>query len=212
VEAVTVELIAAVTDLQRALQLVERWSSWLPRAQLLGMVALEMIVGNAADELGHGVMRGVRGAGDWSDRAEAAIVVELSAPTARVTAALARAVLLADQDVVNAAVKVSDAMPAVTAAYADTPLIPTRKKTAATRAARTDADTALQNALAELIIVARERMHPTPPPPWWRRAGRRLVPGARKRAALAANASTGPDGGSSATGAVSAPAQPALTP
>jgi hypothetical protein len=90
-------------------------------------------------------------------------------------------VLLADQDVVNAAVAVSEALTAVTAAYTQAKLIPWGKKANETRADRVAADTALQDALGELIIVARERLHPTPPPRWWIRAGRRLVPRGRRR-------------------------------
>jgi len=109
VEVVTGELIAATTELQRAVRVVEmRWNSWGPRAPVLGVALLELFVGGVTGELGKGARRGLRGAADWTQRADAAIVAELSAPTGRVEAALARAVLLADQDVVNAAVEVSE--------------------------------------------------------------------------------------------------------
>jgi hypothetical protein len=212
VEAATVELIAAVTDLQRALQLVERWNSWRPRTQVAGMAVLEVIVGNSVGEFGQGMIRAVRGAGDWSDRAEAAILAELSAPTARVMAALARAVLLADQDIVDAAIKVSEALPVVTAAYAETPRIPTKKKMATLQSKRADADAGLQGALSGLIIAARERLHPDPPPRWWIRAGRwsrRLVPGARSRSAITATVPAQRAGDDTAAVTASALALPA---
>jgi hypothetical protein len=190
VEMVTGELIAATTELQRAVRLVDvRWNSWGPRAPVLGVAVFELFVGGVTGDLGKGARRGLRGAADWTQRADAAIVAELSAPTGRVEAALARAVLLADQDVVNAAVAVSEALTAVTAAYAQTQMIAWGKKADENRAARAAADTDLQDALGELIIVARERLHPTTPPRWWIRAGHRLVPSGRRRPAIAA---TGP--------------------
>jgi hypothetical protein len=154
---VTGELIAATTELQRAVRLVDvRWNSWGPRAPVLGVAVFELFVGGVTGDLGKGARRGLRGAADWTQRADAAIVAELSAPTGRVEAALARAVLLADQDVVNAAVAVSEALTAVTAAYAQTQMIAWGKKADENRAARAAADTVLQDALGELIIVARE--------------------------------------------------------
>jgi hypothetical protein len=200
VEAVTVELIAAVMDLQRALQMVERWSSPRTRSLVVGMATMEVLVGKAGGEGAQGMMRAVRGARDWSERAEEAIVVELSAPTARVMTVLARAVLLADHDIVAAAGKVIEVLPVVTAAYTDAPLIPARRK-AARQAARDAADIALENALTDLVVVVREQLHPTPPVRWWHRAGhRRLETGTRTPVVLTASPST--------TGAVS-PALPA---
>jgi len=187
VEAVTGELIAATTELQRAVRLVDtRWNSWGPRMKVIGLAVFELGVGAAANDLGKSARRGLRRAADWTDHAEAAIVAELSAPTGRVEAALARAVLLADQAVVNAAVEVNNALAEVTSAYARTQMIPRGKKAGENRAARAAADTALQDALGALIIVARERLHPTPRPRWWIRAGRRLVPRGRRRSAIAA--------------------------
>jgi hypothetical protein len=182
VEAVTGELIAATTELQRVVRWVDvRWNSWGPRAPVLGVAVFEIFVGKVTGELGKGARHGLRGAADWIQRADAAVVAELSAPMGRVEAALARAVLLADREVVNAAVGVSEALTAVTAAYAQAQMIPWGKKAAETRADRAAADTALQDALGELIIVARGRLHPTPPPRWWIRAGRRLVLRGRRR-------------------------------
>jgi len=94
----------------------------------------------------------------------------------------------------------------VTAAYARTQMIPWGKKADKASADRVAADTALQDALGELIVVARERLHPTPRPRWWIRAGRRLVPGGRRRSAIAATVPAQRTGGDTATGAPALPA------
>jgi hypothetical protein len=189
-QEVTGELIAAATGLQRVLRVVDtRWNTWGPRMKVLGVAGFEMMVGVATKDVGKGARRGLRRAADWTDLADAALVAELSAPAARVEAALARAVLLADQGVVNAAVAVSEALDKVTSAYAQPQTLPWGKKAERNKAARSAAETALQDAVGELIVVARELLHPAPPPRWWVRAGRwsrALVPGARRRAALTA--------------------------
>jgi hypothetical protein len=174
VEAVTVELIAAVSDLQRALQMLEpRWTSRRSRSLVLAMAVFELFVGRATGELGPAALRAVRGAADWNDRAEHAIAGELSFPTARVTTALSRAVLPGEQDIVNAAVAIGETLPAVAAAYADNQMFLTRAKAAELLAARERADTALQDPLGDLVTVARQRLH-TPPTRWWRRLSWRL--------------------------------------
>lgn len=126
-KAVASELIAAVADLQHALQLVERWNAPEPRMLLLGTAVLEVLTAHRAGKFGPGVMRGVHGAAAWTDRAEQAILTELSVPRIRVVTALTYAALLADQEIVNAAVKVSEALPVVSAAYVDTVLFRTKK-------------------------------------------------------------------------------------
>jgi hypothetical protein len=213
-EEVTGELIAATTELQRAVRLADtRWNSLGPRGPVLAVAVLELVVGASTGELGKGVRRGVRSAVDWNQRAEAAVVAELSAPTRRVEDVLARAVLLADQDVVNAAVEVHEALIAVTAAYAQPQTLPWGKKAEQARAGRAAAETALQDALGELIVVSRERLHPTPPPRWWIRAGRRLMPAGRRRSAIAATVPAQRAGDDTTTTVpAGAPALPAAAP
>lgn len=70
--------------MQRAVRWVDvRWNSWGPRAPVLGVAVLEMFIGKVTGELGKGVRRGLRGATDWTQRADAAMVAELSTPTGR---------------------------------------------------------------------------------------------------------------------------------
>ncbi|GAB3946877.1 hypothetical protein [Micromonospora vulcania] len=168
-EAVTVELFAAVDDLQRALQLIEpRWTSRRSRSLVFGMAVFELLIGRATGEVGPAALRAVRGAADWDDRAGHAVAGELSAPAARVATALSRAMLLSDQDIVNAAVTVGERLPALAAAYSDNQLFRSRKKQAEFLAARERADAAVQEALGDLMTVARQRLHGSPPRRWQR--------------------------------------------
>jgi hypothetical protein len=144
-QEVTGELIAATIGLQRVLRVVDtRWNTWGPRMKVLGVAGFELIVGAVTKDVGKGARRGLRRAADWTDHADAMVVAELSAPAARVEAALARAVLLADQDVVNAAVAVSEVLDKVTSAYAQPQTLPWGSKADSNKAARAAAEAALQ--------------------------------------------------------------------
>jgi hypothetical protein len=77
-----------------------------------------------------------------------------------------------------------------------------------TGAARAAADRALQDALGELIIVVRERLHPAPPLRWWIRAGSQLVPRGRRRSETVPAQRAGGDTAAVTAGEAALPAAP----
>jgi hypothetical protein len=138
VETVTAELFDAVFDLQRAVLVHDaQWGVWRPRLMRVGLAALEFLAGRATGSYPEGAVRGARIALDWGDRETAAAGVLLAGPVGRVTAALARVALLSDKAIVDAGMRVAEAVFAVTTAYGDSAMY--RKKAAVAARAKADA-------------------------------------------------------------------------
>ncbi|MEU1249648.1 hypothetical protein [Micromonospora arida] len=159
-EAVTTELVTAAAELQLALATDHpRWNSWQPRLLALGQSALEFFAGREAGGLAHGYARASRVVLDWHGQSAAAGAGLVRDPYVRLITAISRAALLAEKEVVQAAMQTSEAAAAVMSAYGQDNLY----RPSAATAARTAAEAALQEAVAHLIATMRDHLHPVPP-------------------------------------------------
>ncbi|MET8306048.1 hypothetical protein [Micromonospora sp. NPDC005173] len=178
-EAVTTELVTAAAELHLALVTDNpRWNSWQPRLLALGQSALEFFAGREAGGLAHGSARASRVVLDWHGQSAAAGAGLVRDPYLRLITAISRAALLAEKEVVQAAMQTSEAAAAVMSAYGQDNLYRPR----AAKAARTAAEAALQEAMAHLIATMQNHLHPVPSKPLtgWRRPLRLLRrPGSR---------------------------------
>lgn len=167
IEAITTELTRATFTLLSALATQQpRWNSWQPRLLTAGQAYLEYQAGRSTVGLAYGMTRAARVVLDWNERSMAAAEDLVGTPYRQFTDAVSRAVLLPDEDLVAAVLSLADAATTAVAAYGADNLY--QPKTAA--AARQTADDALQEALAAVTRVARERLRPpAPAPPRWRR-------------------------------------------
>ncbi|MFG3423387.1 hypothetical protein [Micromonospora sp. NPDC048063] len=175
IEAVTTELTRATFTLLSALATQQpRWNSWKPRLLTLGQACLELQAGRSTLGLAYGMTRASQVVLDWHERSMAAAEDLVGTPYRQFTDAVSQAVLLPDEDLVAAVLGLAEAAAAAAAAYGADNLY--QAKTAA--AGRQAADAALQEALAAVTRVARERLRPPAPTPqrrwrWrWRRTRR----------------------------------------
>jgi len=156
VEEVVRELFEAVGELHLALSTYQPvHNTWQPRLMVLGSAFLEFMAGKENGGLAAGTARGAQIAVEANQRELLAAQV-LHVPIQRVMAAAARAALLPDGAVRDAALQLSEAATAAVQAYGMDNLWQRKKATAA----RQQADTALYAALRDLIDAANAHLHP----------------------------------------------------
>lgn len=156
IEDTTRELFEAVTELHLALSTHQPvHNTWQPRLMVLGSAFLELMAGKQSGGLAVGMAQAGRLAVE-TDQRELLAAQELKVPLHRVMAAAARAALLPDGDVRNAAVRLAEAAAEAGQAYGRDNLWQRAKATAA----REQADAALLAALGELVDAASSHLHP----------------------------------------------------
>lgn len=164
-EETTRELFEAVTELHLALSMHQPMhNTWQPRIMTLGSAFLELMAGKQSGNLAFGMAQAGRIAVEANQR-ELLAAQALKTPMQRVMAATARASLLPDSDVRNAAIRLADAAAEVGQAYGHDNLWQRAKATTA----REQADAALFAALAELVEAASSHLHPPEEGPQRRR-------------------------------------------
>ncbi|MFX0594016.1 hypothetical protein [Melissospora conviva] len=157
-EAVTTELVAAAAEMHLALIVVQsRWNSWQPRFLTLGQSALEFLAARNAGGFAHGCAQAGRFVLDWHFQSATAGEGLVREPYVRLINAISRAALLAEKEVVQAAMRTAEAATAVMNAYGQDALYRPRMA----KAARSAAETALQEAIANLITTMQTHLAPS---------------------------------------------------
>ncbi|MEN3308930.1 MAG: hypothetical protein V7603_5132 [Micromonosporaceae bacterium] len=160
IETVTGELLTAVFDLRTALATHQpRWNAWEPRLMTVGLSFLEFAAGHSTGGFAHGVVQAGRVVRDWHNDSYAAALSLLGAPYSRLTAALSRAALLPNPEVVAAALQVGEAATAAMSAYGADALYRVKAATAE----RAAADVALEDAAGTLMRTVRDHLRPPTP-------------------------------------------------
>jgi hypothetical protein len=164
------ELLDATTALQLVLhQIAPLWNSWQPKLMMLASAALEFSAARSAG-FEHGMVQIGRVATSHGDK-ELALIPGVSAAVTRVLEATTRAALLPEGPVRVAALGLAEAAMKVNVAYSKVNLWKARKA----RAARDQADAALDDARRALVSAVS-----APPAPIARdRRWRRILPGRR---------------------------------
>ncbi|WP_141722529.1 hypothetical protein [Micromonospora aurantiaca (nom. illeg.)] len=162
IEETTRELFEAVSELHLALTTYQPvHNTWQPRLLLLGSAILEFMAGKQSGGLALGAVQAGRIAVEANER-ELLAAQALKAPMQRVLAAAARASLLPDGDVRNAAMRLGEIAAEAGQAYGQDNLWKRGEATAA----RAQADAALLAALRELVDAASSHLHPQEQPRW----------------------------------------------